>query len=38
LKDNQNKLHLIAKTLLEKEKLEGPEFEELFGSLEPSGA
>lgn len=30
LKDNINKLHKIAETLLEKEKLEGAEFEEIF--------
>jgi cell division protease FtsH len=30
LKENIDKLHTIAKTLMEKEKLEGPEFEELF--------
>jgi cell division protease FtsH len=32
LKDNINKLHKIAEALLEKEKLEGPEFEEIFAS------
>jgi cell division protease FtsH len=30
LKENMNKLHIIAEALLEKEKIEGPEFEELF--------
>lgn len=30
LKENINKLHTIANTLMEKEKLEGQEFEELF--------
>jgi len=30
LKENIDKLHRIAKVLLEKEKIEGPEFEELF--------
>ncbi|MCL2164731.1 MAG: ATP-dependent zinc metalloprotease FtsH [Oscillospiraceae bacterium] len=38
LKENLNKLHLIADALIEKEKLEGPEFEELFNSVEPAGA
>jgi cell division protease FtsH len=32
LKDNINKLHTIAVTLIEKEKLEGHEFEELFAN------
>jgi cell division protease FtsH len=32
LKENINKLHKIAEALLEKEKLEGPEFEEIFAS------
>ncbi|NSW90052.1 MAG: ATP-dependent metallopeptidase FtsH/Yme1/Tma family protein [Firmicutes bacterium] len=32
LKENINKLHTIAATLIEKEKLEGQEFEELFVS------
>lgn len=32
LKENINRLHVVAKTLMEKEKLEGPEFEELFAS------
>lgn len=30
LKENIDRLHTIANTLIEKEKLEGPEFEELF--------
>jgi len=30
LKDNINKLHGVANALLEKEKLEGAEFEEIF--------
>ncbi len=30
LKDNMDKLHTVAVTLIEKEKLEGYEFEELF--------
>ena len=29
-KDNINKLHAVAKALLEKEKLEGAEFAEIF--------
>lgn len=33
LKENINKLHKIAEVLLEKEKLEGPEFEEIFASV-----
>jgi cell division protease FtsH len=32
LKDNINKLHNVATALLEKEKLEGAEFEEIFAS------
>jgi cell division protease FtsH len=32
LKENINKLHAIANTLIEKEKIEGQEFEELFAS------
>ncbi|HEY9062174.1 MAG TPA: ATP-dependent zinc metalloprotease FtsH [Pseudobacteroides sp.] len=32
LKENINRLHVVAKTLMEKEKLEGPEFEEIFAS------
>ncbi|MDD5603959.1 MAG: AAA family ATPase, partial [Eubacteriales bacterium] len=32
LAENINRLHLIAKALLEKEKIEGPEFEEIFAS------
>jgi len=38
LKDNLNKLHLIANTLIEREKLEGYEFNEIFNSAEPTGA
>jgi len=34
LKDNINKLHLIADALIEREKIEGPEFDELFSSGE----
>ena len=30
LKENINKLHAVANALIEKEKLEGHEFEELF--------
>ncbi|NJD01117.1 MAG: ATP-dependent metallopeptidase FtsH/Yme1/Tma family protein [Ruminiclostridium sp.] len=33
LKDNMDKLHRIAEALLEKEKLEGMEFEEIFASI-----
>jgi len=32
LKENIHKLHVVAKTLMEKEKIEGPEFEEIFAS------
>lgn len=32
LKENINKLHKVAEALLEKEKLEGYEFEEIFGN------
>ena len=38
LSDNLNKLHLIANSLLERERLEGPEFEELFNTGEPAAA
>ncbi|KNY28636.1 ATP-dependent zinc metalloprotease FtsH [Pseudobacteroides cellulosolvens] len=33
LKENINKLHKTAEVLLEKEKIEGPEFEEIFASV-----
>lgn len=33
LKENIDRLHTIANTLIEKEKLEGPEFEELFAGV-----
>jgi cell division protease FtsH len=36
LKQNINRLHAIANALLEREKLEGPEFDELFSSVEPA--
>jgi cell division protease FtsH len=32
LKENMNKLHNVATALLEKEKLEGAEFEEIFAN------
>jgi cell division protease FtsH len=33
LRHNINRLHIIANALLEREKLEGPEFDDLFGSV-----
>ena len=30
LRENMNKLHAVAKALLEKEKIEGSEFEQIF--------
>ncbi len=33
LKENINKLHVIAEKLLEKEKIEGDEFEEIYASV-----
>jgi cell division protease FtsH len=35
LRQNINRLHVIADALLEREKLEGPEFDDLFSSAEP---
>jgi cell division protease FtsH len=32
LRENINKLHSVANALLEKERLEGPEFEEIFAN------
>ena len=32
LKENINKLHAVANTLIEKEKIDGHEFEELISS------
>ncbi|MDR1061588.1 MAG: ATP-dependent zinc metalloprotease FtsH [Clostridiales bacterium] len=36
LRQNINRLHVIANALLEREKLEGPEFDDLFSSVEPA--
>ena len=33
LKDNMSKLHVVAQALLEKEKIDGEEFESLFNSI-----
>jgi cell division protease FtsH len=36
LRQNINRLHVVANALLEREKLEGPEFDDLFSSVEPA--